>query len=91
MHAQPGDKGQSFYKRLCVRVPREGIPPEAPFTHDAGNISSNRLDNKKPKDENIVPASEHSRLTVRKSTDAAHAGTLPAHKCAYGRSKDEGE
>jgi len=42
-------------------------------------------------DEKIVPAREHTRLTDRKSTDAAQADPLPPDKCAYGRSKDEGE
>jgi hypothetical protein len=52
-----------------MRVPREKIPPEAPFT-TRRTYPVSGWTTRNP-DEKIVPAREHSRLTNRKSTDAA--------------------
>jgi len=67
---------------------RAEIPPEASMTQGIFPVTGWTTRNP---DEKIVPAREHSRLTNRKSTDAAPGRAFAITKSAYGRSKDEGE
>jgi hypothetical protein len=56
---------------------RAEIPPEASLTQGIFPVTGWTTRNP---DEKIVPAGEHSRLTNRKSTDAAPGRALPSQK-----------